>query len=158
MARQRDYAAEYRRRIERGTAAGRTRQEARGHREEVRAPGEESTYQTRANRSIARRLRDRDGSLTRSQSIQRAYQYMDRFGIPNTRRLLDKAEHASRLYQDRDPRYPEVADDLGAYWDDLNDRFESTAELEGADYDDWEGYIEIDFGDPPDYAICLFYH
>lgn len=161
----RDYAAEYRRRIERGLSQGKTRQEARGHREEIRAPGEESSYATRQTRTIARRLRDayngdnnNGPQLSRADSITLAYQYTDRWGIPKTRKLLDMREHVAALYRDRDLEYETAADELGDYYDTLNDRSYLTDIILERDHDNWEEYHYIDFGDPPEYAVCLFYH
>jgi hypothetical protein len=163
VARQRDYAAEYRRRVERGLAAGKTRQEARGHREEIRAPGEESTYATRQTRSIAAHLRRNDPEIGRLESITLAYRYVDRWGIPNTRKLLAQGDVVRKAYEDRDPNYPVMADELGERYDELNRRFEIATDIaafegERPATEEWDEYIEIDFGDAPDYAICLFYH
>jgi hypothetical protein len=167
--RQRDYAAEYRRRIERGLAAGKTRQEARGHREELRQPSGESGYSVRQHRSIARRLREgynaqRNASqgyavMTRAESLQLAYKLTGRWGLPATRRLLDQVDVSRHLYVVHDlDAAEEAADDAGKQYDELNERYEDAEELAGSDYEDWDDYVEIDFGDPPDYAICLFYH
>lgn len=169
----RDYAAEYRRRIERGQAAGKTRQEARGHREEIRAPGEESTYQTRQTRSIAAHLRLKynrqalgSSKLSRTKSITLASQAVDRWGIVNTRKLLAMEEAAYVAWQNRDPDYPVIADAAGEYFDELNRRHVLAVEISrfaGSpgflnDAGEWQEYHYIDFGDPPDYAIFLFYH
>lgn len=154
----RDYAAEYRRRIERGLASGKTRQEARGHRDEIRAPGAESTYAARQTRSIARRLRDHDEGLSRPDSITLAYRLTDRWGIPNTRKLLDYRDRAATLYEDRDPDYADAADQMGAWYDEINGRSTITALIQDRHLDDWEEYTYIDFGDSPDYTISLFYH
>lgn len=50
MARRRDYAAEYRRRIQRGLARGETRQQARGH----KPPAGKSEYRQRVERYLER--------------------------------------------------------------------------------------------------------
>lgn len=154
----RDYAAEYRRRIERGLASGKTRQEARGHREEIRAPGEQSTYETRRERSFAARLRRADDGLTRAESIRIAGRYIQRWGVPQTAKILDLQDRARATYADRSIEYDQAVIDLAEYYDYLNDAYIAANYEPTGEYEDWDDYYEIDFGDPPDYSACLFYH
>lgn len=161
---QRDYAAEYARRKRNALAAGKTMQEARGHREEIRVggpTGEVSTYYVRHQRSVAAQLRRYDESLTRADSIYLAGQYFDRWGIAATRRLMRMQEAAHVAYENRSLDYGDLADAMGDYYNELNEDYENRMALVRRRIrarDDWDDYREIDFGDPPDYSICLFYH
>lgn len=162
---QRDYKAEYARRKRNALAAGKTMQEARGHREEIRVggpTGEVSTYYVRHQRSVAAQLRRRsDNGMTRADSLAMAGLYFDRWGIAATRRLMRMQEAAHIAYENRSLDYGDLADEMGDYYDQLNEEWEDRQRLIAARIrarDDWDDYQEIDFGDPPDYSYCLFYH